>query len=146
MNTHFFNVSFVVVVVGFCFAVPPERIWKDPEVLTLRTSPRAREMQIDASGRKFRLATASHMLSAMEDARHTAIPGFTIPYCLIHGTHDDGVKIDGSEYMWKTAATPESDRAFKRVQDGYHCLFAEKEAEEHFAFAMEWMNKMLAKK
>jgi alpha-beta hydrolase superfamily lysophospholipase len=131
-----------------CFeiaAVPPERIWKDPEVLALRTSPRAREMQIDASGCTFRLATASNMICAMEDARNIAIPGFTIPYCLIHGTHDDGVKIDGSEFMWKTAATPESDRAFRRVPDGYHDLFAEKEAQEHFDFAMAWMEKILAK-
>jgi alpha-beta hydrolase superfamily lysophospholipase len=114
--------------------------------LALRTAPRAREMQIDASGRTFRLASASNMVCALEDARNTAIPGLITPYCLIHGTHDDGVKIDGSEYMWKTAATPESDRAFKRVQDGYHELFAEKEAEEHFEFAMEWMKKILAKK
>ena len=127
-------------------SVPPERIWKDPKVLALRTAPRAREMQIDASGMTFRLATAANMIDAMEDARHKAIPGFCLPYCLIHGTDDDGVKMDGSEYMWETAATPLEDRAFKRVEGGYHDLFAEKEAPEHVDFALEWMHKVLAKK
>jgi alpha-beta hydrolase superfamily lysophospholipase len=125
--------------------VPAEKVLKDPDILARRTHPRVKQMGIDGSANKFRLETASNMVSALEDVRTNVIPGFRLPYCIIHGTDDAGVLISGSEYMWETTTTPDEDRAFKRVEGGFHALFTEKEAEEHAAFMLNWMNKHLAK-
>jgi alpha-beta hydrolase superfamily lysophospholipase len=125
--------------------VPADRVLKDPYILAMRTHPRIKQMQIDGSANNFRLETASNMVKALEDVRKNVIPGFRLPYCIIHGTDDVGVMISGSEYMWETTMTPEEDRSFKRVEGGYHALFTEEEAEEHADFALNWMNKQLAK-
>jgi alpha-beta hydrolase superfamily lysophospholipase len=80
--------------------VSPERIWRDPQVLAKRTEKRYKEMGIDGSGLPFKLGSAANMLTALEEVRTKAIPGFKVPFCVIHGTKDAGVPIAGSDLLW----------------------------------------------
>ena len=126
--------------------ISADRIWRDPEVLALRTDERFVEMGIDGSGIPFRLGTALSLVLALDDVRSKAIPGFNVPYCILHGTDDYGVPITGSEYMWKTAATPEADREFHKIDGAYHDLFADPEAEKCMGLVVDWVKKRLSKK
>lgn len=66
--------------------VSAERIWKDPEVLKMRTDPRLREMNIGGTGTPYRLGTAAAMVDGLEEVHDKAIPGFRVPFFLAHGT------------------------------------------------------------
>lgn len=125
--------------------ISPERIWRDPEVLALRTDKRFVEMGVDGSGKPFRLGTALNLVVSMEEARTKAIPGFNLPYCIAHGAKDAGVPIAGSEYMINTANTPGDDRDYLRIEDAYHDLLSDPVAEETMDFFIKFMNKHLSK-
>ena len=125
--------------------ISPERIWRDPEVLKKCTEERFIEMMIDGSGIPFRLGTGLNLVLALEAVRTNAIPGFKVPYCLVHGTCDYGVPIEGSEYMWETAETPQEDRVFNRVEGAYHDVFADPVAEECMDFIIDWIKKRIKK-
>ena len=103
-------------------------------------------MGIDGSGIPFRLGTALNLVLALEEARKTAIPGFTIPYCIIHGTEDHGVPMKGSEFMWEKTSTPAADREFHKVEGAFHDLFADQEAEKCDRLMVGWIKKRLGKK
>jgi alpha-beta hydrolase superfamily lysophospholipase len=126
--------------------ISPERIWKDPEVLAHHTDKRYVEMGVDGSGIPFRLGTALGLVVALEDSRTTAIPGFTVPYCIVHGTKDYGVPIAGSEFMWNTTETPQEDRAFHRQEGAYHDLMGDPTAEDTVQFIIDWTKKRIAAK
>jgi alpha-beta hydrolase superfamily lysophospholipase len=126
--------------------ISPERIWRDDEVLAIRTAPRYLEQGVDGSGLPFRLGTALNLVVALEEARNTAIPGFTVPYLILHGTEDHGVPIAGSEFMWEKAATPEADRSFLRKEGAYHDLLADFVAEECMQDMIDWIQKRIAAK
>ena len=96
--------------------LPPDRIWRDPEVRRIRTEKRYNEMLIDGGGDSFRLGTALNLVLALEEARNTSIPGLKAPFCILHGTEDAAVPIAGSEFLIEHAATPEADRQFHRVR------------------------------
>jgi alpha-beta hydrolase superfamily lysophospholipase len=127
--------------------VSADRIWKDPEVLACRTAPRWKEMMVDGSGRPFRLGTALGLGVAMDTVRK-GMPGFHVPYCIVHGTEDAGVLIEGSDLMWDQAATPAENRAFKRQEGAYHDLLADPTAEDSIQFTVDFIKKriMAAKK
>jgi alpha-beta hydrolase superfamily lysophospholipase len=125
--------------------VSAERIWKDPEVLARRTAPRWKEMMVDGSGRPFRLGTAVGLVVAMDTVR-AEMAGFKVPYCIVHGTEDAGVLIEGSEYMWDKTATPAADKAFKRQEGGYHDLFSDPTAEDSVQFTVDYIKKRIAAK
>jgi alpha-beta hydrolase superfamily lysophospholipase len=126
--------------------VSPERIWRDPAVLMIRTNPRFVEMSIDGSGLPFRLGTALNLLRALQDVRTTVIPGLTVPFLILHGTEDYGVPIEGSEFLWENAATADSDKDFLRKEGAYHDLFADYVAEECMQDTMNWIHKRLEKR
>jgi alpha-beta hydrolase superfamily lysophospholipase len=125
--------------------VSAERIWKDPEVLALRTAPRWKEMMVDGSGRPFRLGTALGMVVAMDTVKKE-MPGFKVPYCIVHGTEDAAVLIEGSDYMWDKAATPAEDKVFKRQEGSYHDLLADPTAEDSIQFTVDFIKKRIAAK
>lgn len=127
--------------------VSAERIWRDPEVLAYKTAPRRKEMCMDGSGKPFRLGTAVQMLRALDDARTTAIPGFKVPFCLIHGTNDHAVPIEGSDFLDQKAATPAGDKVYLKVQGGYHDLLSDPEgnAETTIQTSLAWIKTRLAK-
>ena len=126
--------------------LPPERIWSDPEVVAARTDPANPDTRIDGSGTGFRLGTAANLVRALQAAEHTAIPGLTVPYCVVHGTDDLGVPVRGSDYLWATALTPEMDRAFLRKDGGKHDMLADPAAEEAMEFFLEYIRRRLARK
>ena len=103
-------------------------------------------MQVDGSGIPFRLGTALNLVLALEEARNKAIPGFKVPYCLLHGTEDAAVPISGSEFMWEKASTPEGDREFNRIEGAYHDLFGDPKAEECEAIVKNWIEKRISGK
>ena len=70
--------------------IDPDRIWSDPEVKEMQTSPSVQQAGLQASGRPFRLGTAVALLSAMEAVREDSIPGLNIPFCVAHGENDGG--------------------------------------------------------
>ena len=123
--------------------VSADRVWKDPEVLQKRTDPRLREMNIIGTGLPYRLGTALQLLISMEDAVAKIIPGFQVPFFLMHGTEDHGVKIEGSEFMWRTVDTPMQDREFHHIEGGYHDLFSMKDSREYLERAVAWMKKRI---
>jgi alpha-beta hydrolase superfamily lysophospholipase len=125
--------------------ISPDRIWRDPEVLAARTGARYKEMSIDGSGIPFRLGTAVNLVLALEESRTKAIPGFKLPFCILHGTQDEGVPISGSEFMWDTAETPEADRSFHRIDGAFHDLFGDPKAEECMKIVVDWIAKRISK-
>ena len=126
--------------------VSADRIWRDSEVLAMHTTPRMKELSIDSAGTPFRLGTAINMLSALECARSQAIPGLTVPYCIVHGEKDMGVPVEGSEFMVKHAATPKEDAEFHRIPDAYHDLLADPVAEEVAGIFVNFMKKQMLKR
>lgn len=150
--------------------VTHERIWRDKEVLMKRTEKRYIEMCVDGSGKAFRLGTAANLLDAMEEVREKTIPGFNIPFCLIHGDMDAGVPVDGSDYMWyvdvavqftknlvlsrrpltrtslrATVDTPMADRVYHRVEGGYHDMLSDPFAEEAMEHCVAFINDRVSK-
>ena len=119
--------------------ISADRIWKDPEVLKMRSDPRLKEMKIGGSGLPYKLGTAVALLVGMEEVQTKAIPGFKVPYFLAHGTEDYGVKIEGSEFLWRTADTPPEDRVFHHIEGAYHDLFSLEKSKDYLQMAVEWM-------
>jgi alpha-beta hydrolase superfamily lysophospholipase len=128
--------------------VSPERIWSDPEVLARQTEKRYLEMGIEGSGKPFRLGTAVALLTSLEVVRSQVIPKLTIPFCVFHGTRDEGVPIEGTDFLKKTARTPDSDRSIHRLEGAFHDLFSEPSptAEKTMEYAIQFMNQRVAKK
>lgn len=71
--------------------VSPDQIWRDPQVLDLRTNPAYAGNSIDGSGLKLRLGTAVAVLQAVEDVRNIVIPSLRLPFLTLHGTADEAV-------------------------------------------------------
>lgn len=123
--------------------ISADRIWRDPEVLAMRTTPRNRECQLGGSGIPFRLGTALNLVLAMERVRTHVLPGYTTPFCIFHGTDDYGVPIAGSELMWEAATTPPDQRAFHKVENAYHDLLSDPEREFVVKEACAWIAKQM---
>lgn len=123
--------------------ISANRIWKDKEVLERRRQPRSMEMHITGDGEPLRLGTALSQVLSMEHVVKHCIPGFSVPFYLAHGTEDYGVKIEGSEFMWRTVDTPVGDREFDVIDGGYHDLFSVAESQEYLERSVVWMEKRL---
>jgi len=124
--------------------VSPDRIWRDPEALAIREDVRYKEILIDGSGKPFSLGTGTNLLGATEAIRKL-IPGLSVPFCVCHGTKDEAVKIEGTDYLMDSAATPKADRACLRVDGAYHDLLGDPSAEEVMKFIVEWTNQRVEK-
>lgn len=123
--------------------VSPDRIWRDPEVLKIRSDPSFMAKQIDGSGSPFILGTALNLLNALKEVRENVIPGFHMPFMIFHGTMDFAVPLAGSEFMCANCATPESQRKFIRKEGAYHDLFSDFVAEECMSDVIDWINGRL---
>jgi pimeloyl-ACP methyl ester carboxylesterase len=124
--------------------VSADRIWREPEILALKTGARSVAMKLNGAGTAFRLGTAKNLLDALMDVKSSVIPGFTVPYCLLHGTEDAACPISGPEFMWKTAKTPEAEREFHRLEGAYHDLSADPDADKFIKITLDWVEKRLA--
>ena len=123
--------------------VSPDRIWKNELVRAHNSSEEERALGLQGGGKAFRLGTASGLLSAMEVLRTEAIPGFTVPFCVGHGTEDYGVPIAGTEYLLEHSSTPKDLRGVRLVEGGYHDLLSDDTRKETVQFIIEWFDKIL---
>jgi alpha-beta hydrolase superfamily lysophospholipase len=110
--------------------ISPDRIWRDEEVRKIQCSPRYIEVNLEGGGSPFRLGTALNLAVATEEVRNNAIPGFKVPFCILHGTADYGVLIQGSEFMMDKADTPMDEKELHRIEGAYHDLLGDPLAEE----------------
>ena len=126
--------------------VSPDRIWRDPQVLELRTDPEYAGNKIDGSGLKLRLGTAVAVLQAVEDVRDSVIPSLSLPFLTLHGTADEAVLPQGSEFLFHMAATPANDKSYVPKEAAYHDLLAEPEnvAEECVQAILDWIHLRLS--
>lgn len=125
--------------------VSPDRIWADKNVLKLHMAPRDVEMQIDGSGRPFRLGTAVGLLLALQDSRSLSIPGLTVPFCSIHGVKDAAVPVAGTDFLADQAATPKEDCSVYRLEESYHDLLGDPAAEQVMDLMIAFMDDRVAK-
>ena len=125
--------------------VSSERVWSDPNVQACyrdRTKP---ANIIDGTGIPYRLGTGVQLLQALQDARTKVIPELTTPFLVIHGTHDYGVPIQGSEFLYQQSTRIAShDKRFLRKEGAYHDLLAEPNASEIMDDILQWINERLA--
>jgi alpha-beta hydrolase superfamily lysophospholipase len=121
--------------------ISADRIWKDEEVRKIRSSARSMEMGLEGAGSPFLLGTAVHLAEALEEVRNNAIPGLKVPFCILHGTEDYGVMIQGSEFMMDKAETSMDDKEFHRIEGGYHDLLGDPLAEECMEHTLKWIHK-----
>ena len=77
----------------------------------------------------------------MEAVRDKAIPGLDVPFCIVHGTEDHGVPIEGSEYLMEKSTTPDDGREFHRLDGAYHDLFGDPAAELAIGLWISFMDK-----
>ena len=124
--------------------ISPDRLWRDEEILKLRSNPRYLETMIDGAGRPFQLGTALNLVLALESVKRNAIPGFRVPYCIMHGSSDFGVPISGSVYMFDETDTPESLKEIHCLEGAYHELLADEVAEKCMTITLRWLEKRLA--
>jgi acylglycerol lipase len=127
--------------------VAPALLWRDPEVLHVNSQEkRVTEMWLEPAERHSNLQTSSTLIEAMKHVRNDCIPGFSMPFCAVHGTNDRAVPIAGAlEYLLEKAATPEEDRAVLRVGGGYHDLLGDPTAEANLDFILEWVEQRIEK-
>ncbi|CAB9498680.1 Monoglyceride lipase [Seminavis robusta] len=125
--------------------VAPSMLWRDPEVLYINAQEkRVTEMWLEPAERHSNLQTSSTLIEAMKYVRNECIPDFKGPFCILHGTSDRAVPIAGAlEYFVEQVATPEPDRAVKRVGGAYHDLLGDPTAEENLDFILEWVKKRI---
>jgi esterase/lipase len=120
--------------------ISPERIWKDDAVREYYMQPCFQETQLDACGLKFRLGTALGMVLAIDEVRTNAVPALKVPFCICHGSGDEGVPISGSQYLYDKSATPETDKELHSIDCAHHGLLADPKAPEvmkHFTTFVE---------
>lgn len=124
--------------------ISPERLWRHPDILKERTSPRFLEMGLDGGGLPYRLGTALNLVIALEEVRKRAIPGLTVPFCTVHGTADDGVPMEGSIYLLENCGTPREQKEFHPIEDACHDLLADPMAEEAIGYWINFAKKRMA--
>jgi alpha-beta hydrolase superfamily lysophospholipase len=121
--------------------ISPDRISRDKKVSKIWSSARCIEMGLEGGGSPFRLGTALNLVVAMEEIRNNAIPGFKVPFCILHGTADYGVLIQGSEFMMDKADTPMDDKESHRIEGAYHDLLGDPLAEKCMEHTWKWILK-----
>ena len=108
-------------------------------------SPKYQNYGLEEPGKKLRLGTALGCVVAMENACNEIIPKFASPFCIIHGTDDDGVPIAGSEFMMNTCQTPEQDKELHPIEGARHEIFCDPLAEEAIGYWMKFLKRRLEK-
>jgi len=123
--------------------VSPDRIWRNERVRVEFSTGREMQIGLSAGGNPFCLGTAVGLLLALEEVRNSAIPGLTVPFCVQHGTDDWGVPIEGTDFLINNAATPETDRAVRKIEGAYHDLLSDDCKEETADFMVKWINSRI---
>ncbi|CAB9527221.1 Monoglyceride lipase [Seminavis robusta] len=122
--------------------ISSERVWKEPEALEYFENLKD---GLSLAGVPFCLGTALGLLEAIETVQAQAIPGFTIPFSINHGTEDYGVPISGSEYMMDKADTPAEDKALNKIEGAYHNLYTSEDAKDRMNLEMKWIKEQIEK-
>lgn len=125
--------------------VSPGRIWRDKEILERKMSDPQEKLELCRGGKPFRLGTAVNLLNALDDVRDKAIPGFNVPFCILHGTEDAACPIEGAEFLWANAATPKTECEYHRLDGYYHDLFCDPKADVPMKITLDWIKKRLNK-
>jgi len=126
--------------------VSADRVWRDPEALALFTAPRYVEMGLETVGVPLNLGTVVQILLATEEVRERVIPALKTPFCVVHGTEDYGVPVEGTDFLEQHAATAKEDQSILRIDGAYHDLFADPAKEETLAFIVKFMKKRMSTK
>jgi len=125
--------------------ISPDRIFRCKKVLGCYTEPKMAEMGLDQPGTPFRLGTAVGLLGGLEEARANAIPGFTTPFCIVHGANDEAVPLSGSELLFEKSSTPDADKEFHTIPEAFHGLMADPKAEEAVKLLTTFVDARLEK-
>jgi pimeloyl-ACP methyl ester carboxylesterase len=123
----------------------PDRIWRDATVREHFTSQEYKRIGLDDAGSKLRLGTGLGCVLAMEKLCNTVIPEFKVPFCIIHGTEDAGVPIDGSKFMMKTVQTSEEDKNLHCIEGAYHDMMGDPDAEVALGYWMTFVQERISK-
>eukprot|EP00529_Nitzschia_sp_RCC80_P026115 CAMPEP_0113455574 /NCGR_PEP_ID=MMETSP0014_2-20120614/8445_1 /TAXON_ID=2857 /ORGANISM="Nitzschia sp." /LENGTH=345 /DNA_ID=CAMNT_0000347007 /DNA_START=287 /DNA_END=1324 /DNA_ORIENTATION=- /assembly_acc=CAM_ASM_000159 len=123
--------------------ISPERIWKDDDVREYYMQPCFQQTQLDACGLKFRLGTALAMVFAIDDVQKNAVPALKIPFCICHGSDDEGVPLSGSQYLFDKSATPTNDKELHIIEGAYHGLLADPKSPEVMEHLKAFVDKRL---
>ena len=122
-----------------------DRIWKDKDVLAQILDKRYVEMGLEDSGQPFTLGTAVQMLNALDEVREVTIPALDTSFCVLHGTQDFAVPIEGTDFLEDTCLTNKDDRVIHYIEEGYHCLPADPAAEEVMEHMIAYMKDRMSK-
>ena len=123
----------------------PDRIWRDERAKAWFSGEEYTKHGLDEGGKKLLLGTALGVVVAMENVCKEVIPNFSSPFCIIHGTDDDGVPITGSEFMMKTATTPEEDKELHPLEGTRHDTLSDPRAEEAMGHWVNFLKRRLEK-
>jgi acylglycerol lipase len=122
-----------------------DRIWKDKDVLAQILDKRYVEMGLEDSGQPITLGTAVQMLNALDEVREVTIPALNTPFCVLHGTQDFAVPIEGTDFLTDTCLTNKDDRVIHYIEGGYHCLPADPAAEEVMEHMIAYIKDRMSK-
>ena len=120
--------------------LPPERIWKLDVVREACTDPEARRRGLENSGKKMSLGTALGVVTAMECVSSEIVPGLAVPFCVHHGTMDEGVKAIGTEFLVEHCATEAKDQSVNMVEGALHNLLSDDTKDQTVETILNWMN------
>mmetsp|Transcript_41831 Transcript_41831/g.100832 ORF Transcript_41831/g.100832 Transcript_41831/m.100832 type:complete len:406 (+) Transcript_41831:90-1307(+) len=126
--------------------ITPDRIWRDQGAREHFTSDDYQKYGLGEAGKKLRLGTALGCVVAMENACNHVIPQVSSPFCIIHGTKDEGVPIAGSEFMMKAAVTPEQDKELHAMEGTTHDVMCDPLAEEAVGYWMKFVKRRVEKR
>ena len=123
--------------------ITSERIWKLEEPRKYFSDHK--EMHdLSRGGVPFCLGTALGCMLSLQDAQK-CVPNFKMPFHISHGTSDYGVPISGSQFMFDSSQTPDADKQFNPVEDGYHALYSQLDAEQTMKHEIDWILSMIKK-
>lgn len=124
--------------------VSGDRIWRNYE--QLKKDPlfaKTKDINLDGSGRPFRLGTATSLLSALEDVRTKIIPGLKVPFCSCQGTADAAVPLESTVYLDEKSSTPDADKSVNKEEGKFHDLYSEQTRQETVSTILNWINSRL---
>jgi len=124
--------------------VSPDKIWRDTAVCDYYTTPRKLEMKLDAIGKPFRLGTAVQLLKALEECR-SIVMNYKQSFCIVHGSNDIAVPISGSKLLFDNCVTSNDNKELHIINESYHGILAEPEAEEAMEHIISYVDKRMKK-
>eukprot|EP00980_Cylindrotheca_fusiformis_P013647 scaffold3513_cov102-Cylindrotheca_fusiformis.AAC.8 len=122
------------------------RIWRDEKVAKHFTESEYASFHLDDGASKLRLGTALGCVLAMEEVCNNTIPDFKVPFCIIHGTKDEGVPIGGSQFMIQNAQTPKEDKQLHAMDGATHDLLCDPSAEVALGHWMKFVRERIEKR